>query len=57
MLINLNTWSSKENRMQEEITVKRLVIVPFGMVGDFKYLETKLTYQNFVQKEMKGRLK
>jgi hypothetical protein len=43
--------------MQEEITVKRLVIVPFGMVGDFKYLETKLTYQNFVQKEMKGRLK
>jgi hypothetical protein len=29
----------------------------FEMVGEFKYLGTNLTYQNFIQGELKSRLK
>jgi len=51
MLIKLSTWSCLEIRMQDEDCDS------FERVKEFKYLGTTLTYQNYIQEEMKCRLK
>jgi len=56
MLIKLSTWSFIEIRMQDEVTVKT-DNSSFEGVEEFKYFGTTLTNQNFVQEEIKNRLK
>jgi len=69
MLIKLSTWSFLEIRMQDEVTVEILIIVPlvclfihsvtyvtFARVEEFKYLGTTLTNQNSIQEEIKSRV-
>jgi hypothetical protein len=56
MLIKLNTWSRLEIRMQDEVTIQT-DNSSFEMVEEFRYLVTTLTDQNFIQEEIKSRLK
>jgi len=49
-----STWSCLNIRMQDEVTVQRLITVA---LEEFKYLGTKLTNQNCIQDEIKSRLK
>ena len=41
-----STWSCLNIRMQDEVTVQRLIIV---VLEEFKYVETNLTNQNCIQ--------
>ena len=42
--------------MQDEVTVKKIDNSSFERVEDLKNLGTNLTYQNFIQEEIKSRL-
>ena len=55
MLIKLSTLSSLQTRMQDKVTVSRLI--PLKKVEEFRYLGTTLTYQNSIKEEIKSRLK
>jgi len=57
MLIRLSTWSCLMIRVQDEVTVYRLIIVLLNGVEEFKCMGTSLTNQNSVQEETKSRLK
>jgi len=56
MLINLSTWSGVENRMQDEVTVQRLIMVPLKRWQNSNILETNLTDQNSILEEIKSGL-
>ena len=49
--------SCLEIRMQDEVTVSRLIIVPFERVREFRYSGTTLTILNSIQEEIKSGLK
>jgi len=51
------TWSCLEIRMQDEVTVQRLITSSFERVEEFKYLRTNLTSQNSIREVIKTRLK
>ena len=53
MLIKLSSWSHLEIRMQDEVTVQRLIIVP-QMVEEFKSLGTISTNQSYIQEEIRA---
>ena len=57
MLIKLNKWSCPEIRMQDEVTVQRLIIVPLKEEEQYKNLGTNLTNQISIQEEIKSILK
>ena len=57
MQIKLSKWSCLEIRMQDEVTVWRLITSSFEKVEEFKYFGTTLTNQNSIQEEIKSRLK
>jgi len=48
-MIKLSTWSCLEIRMQDEVTILRLIISSFERVEWIIYLGTNLTRQNSIQ--------
>ena len=54
MLIKLSTWSCLEIRWSHSIKTDNSF---FERVEEFKYLGTTCTHQNFIQEEIKSRLK
>jgi len=57
MLIKPNAWSCLEIKTQDEVQNIQIDNSSFERVEEFKYSGTTLTYQNFIQVEIKGRLK
>ena len=57
MLTKVSTWSCLELRMQDAITVSRLLIVPLEGWNSFKCLGTSVTYQNSILEEIKRKQK
>jgi hypothetical protein len=49
MLIN---GHASKKRMQDKVTISRLIIVPLKGCKQFKYLGTTLTHQNSIQEEI-----
>jgi len=57
MLMKLSTWSCLEIRSAGRICSMKIGNRSFERVEEFKYLGAALTDQNFIQEEIKSRLK
>jgi len=57
MLIKLSTWSCLEIRVQDAVTIQRMIIVPWKGLTSSNILGTTLTNKNSIQEEIKSRLK
>jgi len=53
----LTAWSSLEIRMQDKVTVQRLITYRFKGVEEFRYFGTNLRHQTSTQEEIKNRMK